>query len=88
MNFGGVIYLLCTLTSVSVAWLLFRAYIKNRTPLLLWSTLCFVGLAMSNTFLFLDIVVTGPAISLMPLRLGLALASGLVMLYGMIWEIE
>ena len=51
------VYVLCALTSILCAALLFRAYRGNRSRLLLWSTLCFVGLALNNVFLFVDIVV-------------------------------
>jgi hypothetical protein len=49
-----VVYLLCAVTSVIVAVLLLRGYLAGRVRLLLWSGLCFVGLAANNVLLFLD----------------------------------
>ena len=52
-----VVYLLCALTSVACAFLLVRSYRNNRSKLLLWSSVCFVGLALNNALLFVDLVV-------------------------------
>ncbi len=51
------VYLLCALTSLVCAALLVRSYVRNRTTLLLWSSICFVCLAANNVLLFLDKVV-------------------------------
>jgi len=37
--------------------LLLRNYLKDRKPLLFWSTAWFVGLAVNNLLLFLDLVI-------------------------------
>ena len=42
------VYILCALTSVFCAVLLMRSYRRQRTRLLLWSTLCFAGLAINK----------------------------------------
>ena len=52
-----VVYVLCTLTSLGCAALLFRGYRASRTRLLFWSSICFLGLAANNFLLFLDLVV-------------------------------
>ena len=51
------IYALCVLTSVVCAALLLRAWLRGRARLLLWSALCFAGLAVNNAILFVDKVV-------------------------------
>ena len=82
------VYILCALTSLFCAVLLFRSYRKQRTRLLMWSTLCFVGLAINNLLLFVDLVLI-PHIELMimPLmRNGIALGAVLLLLIGLIWE--
>ena len=40
-----IVYLLCAATSALCAALLVRSYRRSRSRLLLWSCLCFVGLA-------------------------------------------
>jgi hypothetical protein len=79
------IYLLCAATSVLAAILLFRTWRQRGTQLLLWSCLCFAGLALNNIVLFVDLVVV-PQVDLIVLRTGTALASVLLLLVGLVWE--
>ena len=81
------LYLLAIASSLACTVLLFRAYAQRRLRLLLWSSLCFVGLSISNVLLFLDMVVL-PSIDLRPARLTTALVGLLFLLYGFIWEAE
>jgi hypothetical protein len=67
--------------------LLLRAYLQRGLRLLLWSTLCFVGLSVNNVLLFLDLVIF-PAVDLRPFRLVAALVGMLFLLYGFIWDAE
>jgi hypothetical protein len=62
-----------------------RGYFRSRVPLLLWSGLCFVGLALNNLLLFIDVHVA-PMIDLSTWRTIPALVGVLLLLYGMIWE--
>jgi hypothetical protein len=77
------VYLLCALTSFVCAVLLLRGYRASRTPLLFWSCLCFVGLALNNVLLFVDLVVV-PEFDLRVLRAGTALASLALLVYGLV----
>jgi hypothetical protein len=85
--FKIILYLLAIVTSLACTLLLFRAYAQRGLRLLLWSSLCFVGLSISNLFLFLDLVIF-PTIELRPARLIAALIGLLFLLYGFIWESE
>lgn len=81
---SAAIYLLCVFTSVLCAGLLLRGYVRSRTRLLLWSGLCFCGLALNNIMLVVDRATPQVDLSLvrtLPALLGLAL-----LLYGLIWE--
>ena len=80
------VYLLCALTSVLCAGLLIRSYRANRSKLLLWSTLCFGGLAVNNILLFIDKVLTPPTVDLMLFRSLAALIAFVTLLIGLIWE--
>jgi len=79
------VYVLCALTSMVCALLLFRGYRTSRTRLLFWSSISFSGLALHNIVLVLDLVVL-PKIDLFYWRAGIALVSMLVLLYGLVWE--
>jgi hypothetical protein len=81
-------YSLCTLTAFLCSWLLLRAYRRSRYRLLLWGGLCFVGLTLNNGLLVVDKLVLAETTSLFLLRLIVALAAMLVLLYGIIWDAE
>ena len=51
------VYMLCAATSLACAVLLLRGYRRSGARFLLWSSLCFVGLALNNVILFVDKVV-------------------------------
>jgi len=62
------VYVLCALTSLACTALLLRSYAETRVRLLLWSGLCFAGLALNNVILFVDKVVA-PDVDLSLVRL-------------------
>jgi hypothetical protein len=80
------VYVLCALTSLFCAFLLWRSYRHNRTRLLMWSTLCFVGLAVNNILLVIDKMLLGDDVSLALLRAGTALLSMALLLIGLTLE--
>jgi hypothetical protein len=81
----AIVNVLGTLTVGLCAFLLLRAYARVRKRLLLWSGLCFVGPAISNAMLFVDLTLV-PNDSLYTWRLSVAAASMLLLLYGLIFE--
>jgi hypothetical protein len=83
-----VIYLVCALTSLLCAVLLIRRYLVARTGLLLWSSLCFAGLALNNILLFVDLVILVDGPDLSTLRGLVALGSMVVLIYGLVWEVQ
>ena len=81
-----LIYALCAFTSVACAVLLLRGFRASGARLLLWAGLCFVGLALNNVLLFVDLGLA-PELDLavwrsLPTVIGLALLT-----YGLIWEV-
>ena len=84
---AAVIYTLCALTALLCAVLLLQAYARGRYSLLLWSGLCFVGLTVSNMLLVLDRLFI-PDVDLSTWRLAVGLLAMLVLLYGLIWEVD
>ena len=82
-----IIYLLCAVAALICAVLLFRAYLRGRYRLLLWSGLCFAGLTINNLILVLDkVVLVGADLSIW--RTSVAVVAMAVLLYGLIWEAE
>lgn len=84
---ADAVYLLCAVTSLACAVLLLRGYVRSRVRLLLWSCLCFVGLALNNILLVLDLIVL-PERDLSLLRNLPALVGLALLVYGLIWEAE
>lgn len=85
MTIAKTIYLLCAATSLVVATILLRQYLKSRTRLLLWSLICFAGLAVNNVLVYVDLVMyTGVDLSLYRSAAGAGAMAA--MLYGLVWE--
>ena len=78
-----VVYLLCAVTSLACAILLLRSYGRSKMQLILWTSLCFVGMAINNVLLYVDLAIL-PSIDLSGWRNGTALAAITVLLYGLI----
>jgi hypothetical protein len=81
---GPAVYVVGAVTACVCAILLLRGYFRSRQRLLLWSGLCFAGLATSNSLIFVDLVLF-PEVNLYHLRLGLAAVAMSLLLYGLIW---
>ncbi len=83
--FSIVVYILCAATSALCAALLVRGYRQSGARLLFWSALCFIGFALNNVLLIIDVQhVT--QFNLLTVRLLPALAGVALLLYGLIWE--
>ncbi len=79
------VYVACTLTSAACAALLVRSYFRTRSRLLMWSSLCFVGLAVNSVLLFVDLVVV-PSYDLRVVRSGSAVCALALLVVGLIGE--
>lgn len=75
------VYLLCALTSIGCAALLLRAHRRSRSPLLLWSGLCFLGLSVNNMLLIVDYLIL-PHVDLSAVRSSIAFVALLVLVWG------
>lgn len=82
---GPAVYILGTLVTLICGVLLLRGYARVHKRLLLWSGICFFGLALNNFLVFLDLVIL-PEVDLYRFRLGAAAVAMLLLLYGLIWE--
>ena len=87
-TFNFILYLMAVLTCLACTVLLGRGYMHTGVRLLLRSTLCFVGLSISNVLLFFDLVVFPTSVDLRLWRLAAALVGLLFLLYGFICESE
>jgi hypothetical protein len=81
---GPAVYIVGALTTCICALLLLRGFFHSRQRLLLWSGLCFVGLAISNSLIFVDLVLF-PDVDLYRVRLATAAVAMILLLYGLIW---
>ncbi|HKR26156.1 MAG TPA: DUF5985 family protein [Acidobacteriaceae bacterium] len=84
---AAAVYILGFVVTLVCGVLLSRAYAVGRKRLLLWSAVCFYGLAVSNLLVFLDLVVL-THVDLYPARLITAALAMVILLYGLIWEGE
>jgi hypothetical protein len=84
---AGLIYVLCAATTAACAWLLLRRYADNRVRLLLWGGLCFVGLALNNVLVVLDLLLV-PQIDFSFWRTLTALVGMAILMYGLIWDAQ
>jgi hypothetical protein len=82
-----IVYVLCAAASLVCAVLLQRAWRAARAPVLFWSMVCFIGLAVNNLLLVVDLVVV-PALDLSIVRSLVGLASLAALLHGLIWDVE
>lgn len=85
---AATVYILCALTSIVCAVMLVRGYVRSRARFLLWSSICFIGLAANNAMLFVDKVLLPTEVDLAIVRGVTALAALGVLLYGLIWDAE
>jgi hypothetical protein len=81
------VYIFGALISLACGILLIKGYLRVKRNLLFWSGLCFMGLAVSNLLIFVDLVVF-PNVDLYFWRLITAAVAMLLLLYGLIWEGE
>lgn len=81
-----LIYALCAFTSLASAILLLRGYRASGARLLLWAGLCFIGLALNNVLLFVDLGLA-PEVDLAAWRSLPTLAGLGLLTYGLIWEV-
>jgi hypothetical protein len=65
--------------------LLLRGYQISKTRLLFWASVCFLGLAINNVMLFIDLIIL-PEIDLFAWRTLPALGGMMILLYGLISE--
>lgn len=80
------VYLLCAITSLICMLLLTFQFVRTRSKLVFWSALCFVGLAVNNALLFVDLVILPATTDLQIPRLIAAGIGTAVMLIAFIWE--
>jgi hypothetical protein len=81
----AIVYALGAATTLLCSVLLLIAYKRVNRRLLLWSGLCFAGLALSNILVFVDLVMV-PHVDLYIWRLATAAIAMGLLLYGLILE--
>jgi hypothetical protein len=79
------VYGLCAGAALLCTILLFRAWRRTHTRLLLWSTFCFGSLTVNNVLVLVDLQVL-PEVDLFILRTVSALVGVTALLGGLVWE--
>lgn len=82
-----VIYILCAAASLVCAVLLWRGFRQSGAKLLQWSALCFVGMFLNNALLVVDTHVIA-TVDLALVRLLPALIGTLLLIWGLVWDVE
>jgi hypothetical protein len=85
VNLASAVYLLCALTSLLCTALLIRRYLASRSRLLFWSCLGFLGLAVGNVLLVVDLLVI-PERDLQIHRQIAALTGIVFLIWGFLWD--
>ena len=80
-----LIYALCALTALVCAVLLLAGSRRTGSRMLLWSGLCFCGLALTNALIVVDALQVTVA-HMSTLRLVVALVAIAALLYGLVFE--
>ena len=78
---------LSSIPLVLCAVLLVRSYMRQRSSLLLWSSLCLVGLAINNLLLVVDLLLV-PTVDLSLARQVSALAALTLLVVGLVREVR
>ena len=86
--FPLVVYLLCFATSLVCLWLLIRNFKASGSRLLLWAALAFVGFALNNALLFVDVILLPTQVDLQVWRHVTALMAVSVLIVGFVWEAD
>jgi hypothetical protein len=84
---AAFVYLWCCLLASACAALLLRTYRRSHERFVLWSGVCFVGLAVNNAMLVVDRLVV-PTVDLSVVRLVPTLVGVAALVYGLVWEEE
>lgn len=80
-----LVYMLCAISSLCCASLLVRRFLYTRSRFLLQSSICFIGLAIANALLFVDLVLL-PGMDLLVYRQLVTFVSLTVMAWAFVWE--
>ncbi len=82
---SSFVYLMCALTSILCAVLLYLGNRRRQTGLLFWSVICFSCLAINNSLLFVDMVII-PTSNISIFRTLPAVIGFAALLWGFIWD--
>jgi len=82
------VYTVGTLVALLCSVLLLSASRRSKKRLLLWSGLCFAGLALSNALVIVDLVLYPTSLDLYRYRLAIGAVAMLVLVFGLVWDRE
>ncbi len=83
---AAVVYILCMFLSFMCFVLLYKGYQQNKFRLLFWSAWGFLGFALNNLLLFIDLIVIPNGADLSLVRTVPALIGMSTLVYGLVTE--
>ena len=81
------VFLVCAITSIVCAGLLWRGWRTSGARLLLWTGLGFAAFAVNNVLLFVDEVIV-PDRDLQWARQGSGFVAVAIILFGLVWDVD
>lgn len=83
---ASIVYTLSSITCLACAFMLLRSWKKGSSNLLLYSGLCFIGLALNNGLATIDVNTSRDLMDLSTIRLVVSLCSVGILVGGLSWE--
>lgn len=83
---ASLVYSLSTLTCIACAYLLLRSFKRGGTRLLLWSGICFIGMAINNALATVDVNTSAELMDLATVRVVVSIVSLSILIFGLTWE--
>lgn len=83
---ASVVYTLSTITCIACVLMLLRSWKRGGSDLLLYSGLCFIGLAFNNALATIDVNTSLDLLDLSTVRLGISLLSVGILIFGLTWK--
>ncbi|HXH76148.1 MAG TPA: DUF5985 family protein [Bacteriovoracaceae bacterium] len=81
---ASAVYISCALLSLACSFMLFKGYRQNKFRLLMWTSIGFLGFALNNTLLFIDLIVLRDTFDLSVIRTVPSLVGMVLLVYGLI----
>lgn len=83
---AATVYFMCAALSFACVVFLYQGYNNTKSRMLFWSSMGFLGFAINNILLFVDLIILSRDLDLSVVRTVPAVLGVLTLLYGFIKE--